>query len=70
MSFGGHRVKVTMRYKNFMVNLTPACWKFSTRTGGHEINHRVIEIWKYIRTGINEYFKNQFENHSKIDSSV
>ena len=51
-------------------NLRPAGWKFSTRTGGHELDKRAIGVWKYVRTGINAYLKNQFENHSKIGNSV
>ena len=48
----------------------PAYWEFSTRTEGHKLDQRSIGVWKYVRTEINAYLKNQVENHSKIDSSI
>ena len=41
-----------------------------TEENGHELDQRSIRVWKYVRTGINEYLKNQAGNHSKIDNSV
>ena len=40
---------------------------YSTEENIHELDQRVIRVWKYVRTGINAYLKNQAENHSKID---
>ena len=42
---------------------------YHTQENGHEINQREIRVWKYVRTGINAYLKNQVESHSKIDNS-
>ena len=52
-----------------ILSLPPAGWKFNTRTGGHELDRISIGVWKYVRTGINAYLKNQVESHSKIDNS-
>ena len=41
-----------------------------TEENGHELDQRAIRVWKYLRTGINAYLKNQVENHSKIDNYV
>ena len=41
-----------------------------TEENVHELDQRAIRVWKYVRTGINAYFKNQVENHSKVDNSV
>ena len=35
-----------------------------------ELDQRAIGVWKYVRTEINAYLKNQIENYSKIDNSV
>ena len=51
-------------------SLHPVGWKFSTRTGGHELDQRATVVWKYIRMVINAHFKNQVKNHSKIESSI
>ena len=51
-------------------NLPPAGWKFSTRTGGHELDQRAIGVWKCVHTGINAYLNNQVKKHSKIDNSM
>ena len=44
--------------------------KLHTEENGHKLDLRVIGVWKYVRTGINAYLKNQAENHSKIDNTV
>ena len=41
-----------------------------TEENAHEIDMRVIGLWKYVRTGILACLKNQVKNHSKIDNSV
>ena len=51
-------------------NLPPTSWELSTRTGGHEIDHRAIGTLKYIHTGNIANLKNQVENHSKIENSI
>ena len=43
---------------------------YSTEENGHELDQIVIRVWKYVRTGINVYLKDQVENHSKIDNYV
>ena len=80
-NFAGKNLFVWIRYlltqfdSNRLVwvqelNLPPEGWKFCTRTGGHELNQRVIGFWEYVRTVINAYLKNQVKNHSKIDNSL
>ena len=44
--------------------------KLHTEENGQELDQRGIGVWKYVRTGINAYLKNQVENYSKIDNSV
>ena len=43
---------------------------YSTEENGHELDQRAIRVWKYVRTGINAYSKNQVKNHPKIDNYV
>ena len=43
---------------------------YSTEENVQELDQRVIGVWKYVRTVINAYLKNQVENYSKIDNSV
>ena len=57
-------------YRNSCYRITVISIVHCTRTGGHELDQRAIGVWKYVRTGINTYLKNQVENHSKIDNSI
>ena len=41
-----------------------------TQENGQELDQKAIGVWKYVRTGINTYLKNQVKNYSKIDNSV
>ena len=44
--------------------------KMHTEEKVHELDQREFGVWKYIRTGINAYFKNQVENQPKIENYV
>ena len=62
--------KLIVKRTNLLNYGTTYLKKLHTEETGQELDQRVIAVWKYVRTGINKYLKNQVKNDSKMNNSL